>query len=300
MDTIDLAYVGLGIHEQLVIYVAEQQDYYAEEGVHVALPDGRTWNIERLRRGAIVGLGRAQVSRLRDGIPWVVLCVNTDRPLFWLLAREGHASVGSLRGRRVAVHPPTSAPGCWARILLRRHGLDPDNDVETVIRAPGDYSTDLRMLREGSIDAALVGSTLSPEATAAEQGLRVLAFVGEEFPVPTTGVAVDPTRIDLDAPAVRGLVRANMRALRTILTEPDIAIRHMCGLVPSLDQAQASDYYDRYIGPYFRSDGQHVPAVVAEALPVLAAELGVSSVPKVEEIYRTDLAMRWTDGSAVR
>jgi NitT/TauT family transport system substrate-binding protein len=42
MDTIDLAYVGLGIHEQLVIYVAEQQDYYAEEGVHVALPDGRT------------------------------------------------------------------------------------------------------------------------------------------------------------------------------------------------------------------------------------------------------------------
>jgi hypothetical protein len=72
------------------------------------------------------------------------------------------------------------------------------------------------------------------------------------------------------------------------------------GWCPALDQAQASDYYDRYIGPYFRSDGQHVPAVVAEALPVLAAELGVSSVPKVEEIYRTDLAMRWTDGSAVR
>lgn len=39
MHTIDLTYVGLGIHEELVAYVADQQNYYEEEGVHVALRD---------------------------------------------------------------------------------------------------------------------------------------------------------------------------------------------------------------------------------------------------------------------
>ena len=40
MDTIDLAYVERGLHEELVAYIADQQDYYADEGVHVALRYG--------------------------------------------------------------------------------------------------------------------------------------------------------------------------------------------------------------------------------------------------------------------
>ena len=49
MYTIDLAYVGRGLHEELVAYIADQQDYYADEGVHVALRDGCSWDEERLR-----------------------------------------------------------------------------------------------------------------------------------------------------------------------------------------------------------------------------------------------------------
>ena len=40
MDTIALAYVGRGLHEELVAYIADQQGYYADEGVHVALRHG--------------------------------------------------------------------------------------------------------------------------------------------------------------------------------------------------------------------------------------------------------------------
>ncbi|WP_433199803.1 hypothetical protein ACQP1G_07250 [Nocardia sp. CA-107356] len=82
MYTIDLAYVGRGLHEELVAYIADQQGYYADEGVHVALRDGCTWDEERLRRGATIGLGRALLSRLTNGVPWVALNVNTHRPLF--------------------------------------------------------------------------------------------------------------------------------------------------------------------------------------------------------------------------
>lgn len=42
----------------------------------------------------------------------------------------------------------------------------------------------LRRLRDGSIDAAYVGSTLSPEQVAEEEGFHVLAWVGDHFQIP--------------------------------------------------------------------------------------------------------------------
>ncbi|WP_326816286.1 hypothetical protein OIE61_43230 [Streptomyces sp. NBC_01762] len=75
MHTVDLAHVGRGLHEELAAYIADQQDYYADEGVHVALRDGCGcgcgcgWDEERVRRGVTNGLGRALLSRLTDATP---------------------------------------------------------------------------------------------------------------------------------------------------------------------------------------------------------------------------------------
>jgi ABC-type nitrate/sulfonate/bicarbonate transport system substrate-binding protein len=289
---IDLTYVGLGIHEELVAYVADQQNYYEQEGVHVALRDGRAWDGERLRQTATIGLGRAVLSRLTGGIPWTVLCVNTDRPLFWLLARDAYASAGELKGRRIGIHPPQTAPGCFSRIVLRRLGLDPDHDVQPVVMTPGDYGRHLRKLAEGSLDAAFVGSTLAPEVTAQENGLRLLAFIGDYFQIPTVGVAVDPTHIAPDDPAAAALVRANRRALRTIRDEPDLAVKYVNALIPSLTQTEARRHYERYVAPYFTADGRHDPSVAAQALSSVARELGVSTVPDPADIYRTEPADR--------
>ena len=76
MHTIDLTYVGRGIHEELIAHVADQEGYFEDEGVHVALHDGTGWETERLRSGATVGLGRALLSRLTDGIQWNVLTIK--------------------------------------------------------------------------------------------------------------------------------------------------------------------------------------------------------------------------------
>jgi NitT/TauT family transport system substrate-binding protein len=287
---VDLTYVGLGIHEELVAYVADQQDYYQQEGVHVALRDGRAWDDERVRRTATIGLGRAVVSRLTEGIPWTVLCVDTDRPLFWLLAREACTSAEELKGRRVGIHPARTAPGCFSRIVLRKLGLDPDHDVQPVVMAPGDYGRHVRMLAEGSLDAAFVGSTLAPEVTAQQNGLRLLAFVGDYFRIPTVGVAVDPTHIPPDDPAIQALVRANRRALRTIREQPDLAVRYVNALIPSLSTTEALRHFERYVAPYFTADGRPDPSVMAQAVPSVAGELGVSTLPDPADIYRTDPA----------
>ena len=64
MQTIDLAYVERGVHEELVASVADQEGYYEDKGVHVAIHNGISWDPERLRRGASIGLGRALLQRL--------------------------------------------------------------------------------------------------------------------------------------------------------------------------------------------------------------------------------------------
>jgi ABC-type nitrate/sulfonate/bicarbonate transport system substrate-binding protein len=284
MYTIDLAYVGRGIHEELVAYVADQEGYYEDEGVHVAIRDGVSWKTERLRRGATIGLGRTLLSRLTDGIGWKVLSVNTHRPLFWFLGSADVKSMADLRGRHLAVHAAHTAPGCFARIVLRKHGLDPDRDLKCVVGVPGDYQMDLRRLRDGSIDAAYVGSTLSPEQVAEEERFHVLAWVGDHLEIPTVGLAVDPAHIPLDSPALTALVRANQRALRTIAEQPQLAVKYIASFLDRLTRDEVQRYYERYIGPYFTSDGRVDLNIARQAIDAVAAELGVASVA-ADEIY---------------
>lgn len=288
MHTIDLTYVGRGLHEELIAYVADQQGYFEDEGVHVAIRDGITWNNERLRSGATIGLGRALLSRLTDGIQWNVLCANTHRPLFWFIGRGEVKSMDDLRGRRLAVHPPRTAPGCFARIVLRRHGLDPDRDLECVTRSPGDYQMDLRRLRDGSIDAAYVGSTLAPEQVAGEEGFSVLCWVGDYFQIPTVGIAVDRARIPLDNPALQALVRANKRALRTIAERSQLAVDYIALFLDRLTRDEVQRYHERYIGPYFTSDGRVDLKVAQQAVDAVATELGVAAA-SVDQIYEPAL-----------
>jgi ABC-type nitrate/sulfonate/bicarbonate transport system substrate-binding protein len=285
VHTIDLAFAGRGIHEELVAYIADQEGYYEDEGVHVAIRDGISWKTERLRRAATIGLGRTLLSRLTDGIGWKMLSVNTHRPLFWFIGRAEVKSMAHLRGRRLAVHAARTAPGCFARIVLRKHGLDPDRDLECLVRAPGDYQMDLRRLRDGSIDAAYVGSTISPEQVAEEEGFQVLAWVGDHFQIPTVGIAVDPIHIPLDSPELQALVRANQRALRTIAEQPHLAVDYIALFLDRLTRDEAQRYYERYIGPYFTPDGRVDLNIARQAVEAVAAELGVASVA-ADEIYQ--------------
>jgi ABC-type nitrate/sulfonate/bicarbonate transport system substrate-binding protein len=278
METIDLAYVGRGLHEELVAHVADQEGYFEDERVHVAIRDGIGWPAERLRRGAVIGLGRTLLSRLTDGIGWTALSVSTDHPLFWFLGNADVKSMADLRGRRLAVHAAGNPPGTFARIVLRKHGLDPDRDLECLVRHPGDYQMDLRRLRDGSIDAAYVGSTLSPEQVAEEEGFHMLAWIGDHFQIPTVGVVVDPDHIPLDSPAPQALVRANQRALRLLAEQPSRAVDYVSWFLDRLTREEAQQYYERYVGPYFLPDRKVDLNMAQQAIDAVAGELGVNSV----------------------
>jgi hypothetical protein len=81
----------------------------------------------------------------------------------------------------------------------------------------------------------------------------VLGWVGDHFRIPTVGVAVDPTHIRPDDPAVQAVVRAHRSALRVITT-----------------------------------GGQADLDVGAAAITAVAAELGVPAAVTAAEFYRTE------------
>src|SRR3954465_2585443 len=116
MRELDFAYVGLGVHEEVVYSVAEELGYYADEGLRVSIRDGVRWDDERLRQAAVVGLGRTLLIRLLAGTPWTMLCVNTERALFWLMARAEFSDVSG------AARPQGGdAPRARGAGLLRAH-----------------------------------------------------------------------------------------------------------------------------------------------------------------------------------
>jgi ABC-type nitrate/sulfonate/bicarbonate transport system substrate-binding protein len=148
---------------------------------------------------------------------------------------------------------------------------------------------DLRRLRNGSIDAAYVGSTLAPEEVADEDGFSVLSWAGDHFQIPTVGIAVDPSHIRLDDPALQALVRANRRALQTIVQQPRLAVHYIASFLDRLTSEEAMQYYKRYIGPYFTSEGRVDLNVAQRAADAVATELGIptatSAAAKVDQMY---------------
>jgi ABC-type nitrate/sulfonate/bicarbonate transport system substrate-binding protein len=171
--------------------------------------------------------------------------------------------------------------------VLRKAGLDPDRDIDTIVRMPGDYGMDLRRLQDGSIDAALVGSTMAPEAVAAEHGWHVLGWVGDHFQIPTVGLAVDPTYTDPNDPAVQAVLRAHRRALQVIHHDPDTTVRHMQTFLGGHTADEARAHYKSFIAPYFTTDGQADLAVGDTAISAVAAELGLPATFTAADFYRT-------------
>jgi hypothetical protein len=87
---------------------------------------------------------------------------------------------------------------------------------------------------------------------------------------------------------LQALVRANQRALRTIAEQPQLAVDYIASFLCRLTRDEVQRYYERYIGPYFTSDGRVDLNVAQHAVDAVAAELGVASA-SVDQMYQRAL-----------
>ncbi len=268
------------VHELYCHFLAERLDYYADEGLRVRVVDVTFTPDERLpqQRYFQVACGAAYLGR-REGFPFKVVLAAVTRPMFWLHARAELESIEALRGKRVATYPPVAPPHWFHRVLLRKHGLDPDRDLEfwpcrdDIIR--------LGLLRGGDIDAALLSSATSP-VTVQRLGFRTLALTGDGVRFVTAGVATFESILRDDREIVEAVVRAHRRGLTAIHEQPDEAIAVLADVLREPDDVARETF--ELLRHCFTADGIAEPGVLTGALAELGEEL-----PDAEPVEPADL-----------
>ena len=106
---------------------------------------------------------------------------------------------------------------------------------------------------------------------------------------------MDPSRIPLDDPALQGLARAYRRALVTIAEQPHLAVEYIASFLGRLTSEEARKYHERYIGPYFNSDGRVDLAIAQRAVNAVATNSASPRYPPTRCTSRPyDRAVRAT------
>jgi hypothetical protein len=72
-----------------------------------------------------------------------------------------------------------------------------------------------------------------------------------------------------------------------------LAVDYIASFLNRLTRDEAQRHYERYIGPYFTSDGQVDLDIARQAIDAIATELGVASAA-ADEIYQPAYRSRAT------
>jgi len=280
MTEVECGIKAFDVHELYCHFLAERLGFYADEGLSVRVVDVTFTPDDRLpqRNYFQVACGAAYLGR-REGFPFKVVLAAATRPMFWLHALPEIDSIEALRGKRVATYPPVAPPHWFHRVLLRKHGLDPDNDLEfwpcrdDIIR--------LGLLRGGDVDAALLSSATSPVAVQ-RLGFRTLALSGDEVRFVTTGVATFESVIETQRELVEAVVRAHRRGLTAIHEQPDEAVAVLADVLREPDDVARETF--ELMRHCFTGEGVVEEDILATALADLAGEL-----PPAEPVDSRDL-----------
>lgn len=281
MTEVECGIKAFDVHELDRHFLARRLGYYTDEGLHVRVIDVTFTPDEKLPQRSYfqVACGAAYLGR-REGFPFKVVLAAATRPMFWLHARSELESIEQLRGMRVATYPAVAPPHWFHRVLLRKHGLNPDRDLEfwpcrdDIIR--------LGLLQGGDVDAALLSSATSP-VTVQRLGFRTLALSGDEVPFVTTGVATFEAILRDQRDLVEAILRAHGRALTAIHEQPDEAIAVLAEVLREPDEVARETF--ELIRHCFTTDGVAERAVLIGALAELEGELPAAASVEPADLY---------------
>lgn len=279
-QTVVLGFKAFDLHELLPHVVAHRLGYYEERGLKVVLKDITFVPDEQLDPLTFtVACGSALLAR-RKGVPRKVIFVTTDYPMFWMHTRANITKWQELRGSRVATYPPPAPPSHLHRIILRRHGLDPDQDVR--LEAARDDVARLGLLKSGDVQAAVLSSAIPPPKVWSF-GFHTLLFFGDEIRVPTTGLTTTDTVIRNQPGLVRNLTSAFHQSVVTIQESPSQTIRIVAELINDSEMIAQQTY--ELVRSYFTRDGRAAPQSEENALELLKDETASGQQLRRDEIY---------------
>jgi ABC-type nitrate/sulfonate/bicarbonate transport system substrate-binding protein len=188
--------------------------------------------------GYTTALGLTTRAALRN-VPLRVVMTIADKPLFSPIARPGIHSVEELRGKLLGISSFGASTDTYARALLRRYQLTPNQDVK--ILALGGGTNRIAAMESGAIDAALIEAPYN--VLLERKGFRKILFVGDLIPSPLAGFGTRLEKIQKQPDEIRRLVRATLRGIQYAKNNEHESIRSIMKWT-DMDQGLAEGSYE--------------------------------------------------------
>ncbi len=153
--------------------------------------------------------GTAAGAILR-GFPFKIVTYFSTRLMDSLVVKPQFRSVADLRGKIIGVDAPGASTYVLTTLILRKYQVDPEKEAKLL--AVGDEDVRLQHLKQGQIDAAMLG----PQGVviAKRAGFKSLLDVADELDLPFVGLATSSQTIERQRPELKKFLRASVRGNR--------------------------------------------------------------------------------------
>lgn len=258
------------------VHLAREKGFYAAEGLDV---DYVIMKPQVAMQALIAGdvayttaLGSTVRAAFRN-VPLRVVMTIADKPLFALMARQGIASVEDLKGKLLGISSFGASTDTYARALLRRYQLTPNQDVKII--ALGGGTSRVAAMETGAVDAALIEAPYN--VMLERKGFRKILFVGDLIPSPLAGFGTRLDRTQKQPQEIRSMVRATLRGIHFAKNNRQESVRSTMKWV-GLEQGLAEGSYDMAVSGW-SSTGAASPQGVQLVMEEIRAELKLKIEP---------------------
>jgi len=219
---LDAAPMRIGVPSPSVSYfpiiVAWKKGFFTQEGIQTEFIMMRPSIVAAaLSNGEIqftTATGTAAGAILR-GFPFKIVTYFSNRLMDSLVVKPQLRSVADLRGKIIGVDAPGASTYVLTTLILRKYQVDPEKEAKLL--AVGDEDVRLQHLKQGQIDAAMLG----PQGVviAKRAGFKTLLDVADDLDLPFVGLATASQMIERQRPELKKFLRASVRGNR-YSTEP--------------------------------------------------------------------------------
>jgi NitT/TauT family transport system substrate-binding protein len=258
------------------IHLSREKGFYRAEGLEVDYVIMKPQVAMQALIAGDVGYTTALGSTIRAALrnlPLRVVMTIADKPLFALIARPGIGSVEELRGKLLGISSFGASTDTYARALLRRAKLAPNQDVKII--ALGGGMNRIAAMEAGAIDAALIEAPYN--VMLERKGFRKILFVGDVIPSPLAGLGTRLEKIQRQADEVQRLVRATLRGIQFAKSNKQDTVRSIMKWT-DMDQGLAEGSYEMALSSWSNSGAASAQGIQI-AMEEIRVELKMEAPP---------------------
>lgn len=232
----------------LSVVLAEEKGFFRDEGLEnetIAL--GGPTAIAALVSGGVdfSGAGGSGMRAALKGAPFKVIMFQTEKVTWYLVVSPEIKQIAELRGKRLGVPGIGSTSDMMVTMLLERNGV-PRNEI-TRINSGTSPANIIAAMKSGAIQAASLDTVTS--VIAEKEGLRLMGFLGDIFPLPFQGFGVLERKLAENPQQIKRWLRAMIRAVMFIRDHPeeaaDVGIKRL--RIKGVDRSVLLEGLKRYI-----------------------------------------------------